>query len=517
MDLIGTVLLGRYRIDKKIGEGGMGQVFRAKDTFNGEDVAVKILKDELSLKLTYLRRFKREIKSGVMLEHEGIVGVLDEGKHNGKPFLVMEYVSGQNLRQWVKGKRNDLPLLLEKFEQICHAINYAHKYGIIHRDLKPENVLVTYEGKIKIMDFGLARRVDETSVITSPGTFIGTVVYTSPEQASGKDIDHRCDIYALGVMLFEMILGKLPFKGEDPIGVLFQHIHNPPPLCREINKNIPESLDKLIQKALAKEADKRFQTAGEMALMIRAIRVSLQGCSPKETNVKTPAQSASLEKLYKGRELPSAKTPMEKRQGSPPQTAPESPSSNVEVTFFILELSNFTLLSASIDARAVLEFLDFFSKRVDYEITRHGGKSIQNNGPRVFYIFRSMENSDFKYNSLQSAISCQKAILEMVEEEKWAKPFRRIAVNIGIETDLIPSEFVQDENISKIISRGSFYHTATLIQNQSKALRGNTILACDKTYEPVKDKLPGSLYKKMYVRGKKDPILVYQIDWENNK
>ena len=198
MDMIGETLLERYRIDKKIGEGGMGQVFRARDMFTGKDVAVKVLKEELSLKSTYLRRFQREIRSGSMLQHKGIVGLLDEGTVKGKPFLVMEYVEGQNLRQWMKAKKPNISQVLEKFEHISDAINYAHKSGVIHRDLKPENVLVTYDGHIKIMDFGLARRVDETSMITSPGTFIGTVVYTSPEQASGKDIG-LCFRYLAGI------------------------------------------------------------------------------------------------------------------------------------------------------------------------------------------------------------------------------------------------------------------------------------------------------------------------------
>lgn len=508
MDMIGCILLDRYRIDLKVGEGGMGQVFRAYDSYAGEDVAVKILKDELALKMTYLRRFRREIKSGGMLDHPGIVKILDEGEVGGKPFLVMEYVVGLNLRKWVRDKRNDIPLVLEKFEMICRAIDYAHKYGIIHRDLKPENVLVTYDGKVKIMDFGLARRIDETSMITSPGTFIGTVAYTSPEQASGKEIDYRCDLYAIGVMMFELLSGKLPFKGEDPIGVLFQHIHNKPPSCREYNRNIPEILERFIRKVLAKEPAKRPQTAAEMALMIRSIRKTMLEIPPPP-KINPPSRPMAIPKRKSVEPAPAAMA----RQPMPIEDRARESVGQVEVTFFMLEMPNFTSLSERIDAGTVFKFLDGFTRRIDHEVTRFGGKAIQSNGPKVFYLFRSVDDEEQARKAAMAAVECQRSFQQMLEE-KWTLPFKRISLNIGLETDYIPSDFARDENLSKIVSRGSFYHTATLIQNQSKALHGNTILACGKTFDKSKDSVSGSLYKKMFVRGKRDPLMVYHISWE---
>jgi len=510
MDMIGTLLLDRYRIDKKIGEGGMGQVFKARDLYKGQNVAVKILKDELSFKSTYLRRFMREIRSGNLLEHEGIVRVLDDGLVGGKPFLVMEYVEGKNLRQWAKNKRRAFPLILEKFESICEAINHAHKYGIVHRDLKPENVLITYDGKVKVMDFGLARKVDETSVITSPGTFIGTVVYTSPEQASGKEIDHRCDVYSIGVMLFEMLSGRLPFKGEDPIAILFQHIHNDPPSCRQFNPEIPVEIDRLIQKIMSKDPEQRPQTAGEAALLIRSIRIPLlesPTISKKDMISKTRRRSEKRGRPGKGGHISDRSVEDEK--------SPDFPPEDVEVSFLIIELSNFSNLTQSIDARSVLEFLDGFSRRLEHEVTRFGGKIIKSSGPKAFFIFRSTDNKQQALKASLAAMEVQKTISDM-RLERWASPFKKIPLNVGIQTDYIPSRFLVDENLSKIVSRGNFYHTATLIQNQNKALRGNTILVCGKTFEEAKDSVEGKLFKKMYVRGKREPIFVYQISGKRN-
>lgn len=504
MDIIGNILLDRYRIDLMIGEGGMGKVFRAKDLYTGKDVAVKILKEELSLKSTYLRRFKREIRSGGMLDHEGIVKLFDNDTINGKPFLVMEYVEGQNLRHWAKNKRRVIPLILEKFEMICEAINHAHKCGIIHRDMKPENVLVTYDGKVKVMDFGLARRVKETSMITSPGTFIGTVVYTSPEQASGKEVDHRCDLYAIGVMMFEMLSGKLPFKGDDPISVLFQHIHNDPPFIREFNRHIPESIENFLQKVMSKDPLKRPQTANEMAKMIKAIRLALienSASKRKVVNYGTRRKVAIPQKVKK-----------EKKESKPLIKAKEKPVGSVEVSFLLLELADFTSLTKNIDARTVLEFLDNFSRRIDYDVTRYGGKAIQNSGPSAFYIFRSTDSKEYALNAALAAIECQRSIKEM-KEEKRAFPFRRISMNVGIQTEKIPSEYTVEEGFSKIITRGSLYHTATLIQKRSKSLSGNSILVCGNTFKRAEEKIKGTIYKKMYVRGKRDPIMVYNVDW----
>jgi serine/threonine protein kinase len=503
MELIGRVLLDKYRIEQKIGEGGMGYVFRAKNIKTDKDVAIKVLKEELSQKNTYLRRFKREIHANSLMNHSGIVKLYDVGEIEGKPFIVMEYVEGQNLRQWAKNKRRAIPLILEKFERICEAIDSAHKRGIIHRDLKPENVLVTYTSDIKLMDFGLARQIQESSMITMPGTFIGTVVYTSPEQASGKQIDHRCDIYALGVMLFEMLTGKLPFKGEDPIAVLFQHIHNDPPLAREFNKTIPEELEQFIQQVLSKDPAQRPQTALEMSLFLRKIREPMSGTAMAKDAPFTAQVSDSIS-TGSGGDSGSQETPA----GSSSQVIL---SGDMDVTFLMLEMVDFASNTESIDYPSVQKFLDEYNRRLEDEILKFHGKVILSGGHRALYLFRAFDDRNYALSAVEAARGIQRSI--QVMRENGLKQFQRIPVNIGLESSIIPAEMTADENLSKIIANGKFYHTVTLIQNLSKALSGNTILICGNTYEKSKDTIPGVFYKKIFVRGKRDPVFVYKIGW----
>lgn len=503
MDLIGTVLLDRYQIDKKIGEGGMGHVYHARDNVTGQDVAIKILKADLSLKDTYVRRFEREIRSGSLLNHEGIVRIIDEGEIDSKPFLVMEYVEGRNLRKWARNKRRIIPLILEKFEKICEAIHCAHRHGIIHRDLKPENVLVTYTGEVKLMDFGLARKVQETSMITSPGTFIGTVVYTSPEQASGKLIDPRSDLYSIGVMLFEMVTGKLPFKSEDPIAVLFQHIHNKPPLASDYNKDIPPELDNFINMVLSKEPEKRPENALVMAGMLR----ELQGLPPKK--YEEPKASNKFQDFF-GKDHTTEIIEDVRRLDS--VQVSEITTGEVEVTFLLLELSDFISKTHQLDYPSVQKFIDEFNHRLETHMLKRRGLLIQPNSYKAFYVFRSTDNKNQAKAAVDAAVKIQRSLKELCESG-IPKLFSRIPLNIGIETSIIPAELAMRENLSKIVSNAKVYHTATLIQNLSKALPGSSILVCGSTYDKVKDEIPGLLFKKIFVRGRMEPVFVYQINW----
>jgi predicted ATPase len=257
--VIGTTLQNRYRLDAELGHGGMGVVYRAHDTLLNRTVAVKVLSDG-SVESGAHARLLREARAAAQLNHPNIVSVYDAGETERAPFIVMELVEGQSLYE---RPPRTLAETLAIARQICAALEHAHAHGIIHRDLKPENVILTPDGSAKLMDFGLARSNVATR-LTSEGAIIGTVFYLAPEQAQGHEVDGRADLYALGVMLYEMTTGSLPFDG-DPVTVLSRHIQTPPAPPRTLRPDLPPVLEGVILKLLAKNPADRFPSAREVA------------------------------------------------------------------------------------------------------------------------------------------------------------------------------------------------------------------------------------------------------------
>jgi predicted ATPase len=259
--MIGTLINERYRLDSELGRGGMGTIYRAHDTLLGRDVAVKVLSD-VTLSAESRARLLREAQAAAQLNHPNIVSIYDAGeakglRREGTPFIVMELVDGQAVHA-----RHSLDETLSIGRQVCAALEHAHAHGIIHRDLKPENVLVASDGTAKLTDFGLAHTVD--SRLSTEGAIVGTAFYLAPEQALGREIDQRTDLYALGVMLYELVTGKLPFSGDDLIAVISQHLHAPivPPSTH--NAEIPPGLDDLIVRLLSKQPEERPGSAADV-------------------------------------------------------------------------------------------------------------------------------------------------------------------------------------------------------------------------------------------------------------
>ena len=261
---LATALEGRYQVLAELGRGGMGIVYQAYDKQLKEQVAIKLLSPLLSTDNEALERLTREVSLARRVTHPNVIRIHDIGEVNGLYYVSMEYFGGTNLKEHLK-RSGPLSLLgaYQILSQMCSGLEAAHSQGVIHRDLKSQNVMVGPSGQIKIIDFGLARSI-HLEGMTATGLIMGTPEYMSPEQVSGKHADERADIYALGVILFEMLTGRVPFTGESAIAVGFQQLKDPPPSPRSINPQIPEEVEKIILKALEKNPIHRYRNVDEL-------------------------------------------------------------------------------------------------------------------------------------------------------------------------------------------------------------------------------------------------------------
>jgi eukaryotic-like serine/threonine-protein kinase len=255
----GTVVDERYRLDRKIGSGGMADVWLAEDTELDRSVAIKILHDRFAQDKEFVQRFQREAQAAAGLQHPNVVGIFDRGAFDGTYFIAMEYVEGPSLKDLVKGGMTPKDAI-DFTRQILTAARFAHRKGIVHRDLKPQNVLIDDEGRARVADFGIAR-AGETSDITATGSVMGTAQYISPEQAQGKPTTPRSDIYSIGVILYEELTGRVPFEGDSAVAVALKQVSEAPRRPSAINPNVPPALDAVVMRALAKDPDARFKDA----------------------------------------------------------------------------------------------------------------------------------------------------------------------------------------------------------------------------------------------------------------
>jgi len=262
--LIGTVFDGRYRIVRKLGTGGMADVYLAEDQELGRRVAIKILNDRHAADDQFVERFRREAKNAAGLSHPNIVSVYDRGTAEGTYYIAMEYLDGRSLKELIVS-RGPAPVktAVEYARQILAAVGFAHRHGIVHRDIKPHNVLVAGdEGRLKVTDFGIAR--SGASQMTEVGSIIGTAQYLSPEQARGAPVDQTSDLYAVGVVLYELLTGQVPFTGDTPLEIAMKHLSEVPKPPSELRPEVPHDLDLVVLRALAKDPADRYQTAEEM-------------------------------------------------------------------------------------------------------------------------------------------------------------------------------------------------------------------------------------------------------------
>ncbi len=288
----GSKFAGRYQIIEELGKGGMGKVYRALDKKLNEEVALKLIKPEIASDRETLERFQNELKLARKIRHSNVGGMYELLEDKGLHYITMEYVSGEDLKSFIhRSGQLASGTTIRIAKQICEGLSEAHKLGVVHRDLKSNNIMIDKEGNVRIMDFGIARSL-EAKGITGAGVMIGTPEYMSPEQVEGKEVDQRSDIYSLGVILYEMATGRLPFKGDTPFTIGMKHKGEAPRDPREINAQIPEDLSSVIMRCLEKEKDKRYQSASEVRSELESIE---RGIPTTELSVPTEKPMTSKE------------------------------------------------------------------------------------------------------------------------------------------------------------------------------------------------------------------------------
>jgi Tol biopolymer transport system component/predicted Ser/Thr protein kinase len=281
----GTTFAGRYEIIEELGKGGMGKVYRVYDKKIDGEVALKLIKPEIAADKNTIERFRNELKLAREIAHRNVCRMYDLNEEKGSQYITMEYVPGEDLKSMIRmSKQLSMITAISIAKQVCEGLVEAHRLGVIHRDLKPSNVMVDKEGNSRIMDFGIARSVKGKG-ITGAGVMIGTPEYMSPEQVEGKEIDQRSDIYSLGIILYEMVTGRVPFEGETALAIALKHKNDLPKNPSEINPQIPKDLNRMILRCMDKDKEKRYQSAGEAQSELENIEKVIPkpvGISPKK-------------------------------------------------------------------------------------------------------------------------------------------------------------------------------------------------------------------------------------------
>ncbi len=295
----GSVFAGRYEIIEELGKGGMGRVYRVEDKKVHEEVALKLIKPEIAKDKKTIERFRNELKIARKIRHKNVCAMYDLGEEKGRHYITMDYIPGQDLKGLIRQTgRLAISTAISIGKQVCEGLKEAHRVGVIHRDLKPNNIMIDKEGSVRIMDFGIARTVKDIG-ITGSGMMIGTPEYMSPEQVEGEEVDQFSDIYTLGIILYEMTTGTLPFKADTPFAVGIKHKSEAPRNPKELNPQISDDLSRLILKCMEKPQENRYQDVEEILEDLGKIEKGIPTTERQAVKIKPEEDPASEQKWEK--------------------------------------------------------------------------------------------------------------------------------------------------------------------------------------------------------------------------
>ena len=486
------VLNERYQLELKLGEGGMGSVYRALDLATNRDVAVKILRRDLAESKHARRRFAREARAAGMLNHPGIVRTMDF-VDDIRPYLVMELVSGVSLRRYIRRERPDSFRLLVITDELCDSLAHAHDRGVVHRDLKPDNLVVTPEGHVKILDFGLARvRIPEISHLTRSGSALGTCSYMAPEQAAGKPADERSDLYAIGIILYEALTGSIPFTADEPASILYMHVHEAPKPPRSLNPDIPVEMERLVLQLMEKKPSQRPANARVLKSLVTQVRRAMKG---EETAImEAVSMMASVADLPVATAVPMVIS-------MPSIVSNAEPADGDAVSVLAADIPNFTLFTRDRNPLETTELESVLIDELDHCVRDQAGKMLDRYGTRIVAAFCGQDHGSRAVLSAQTMRSRVQAVLSRYS--LITSP----TVSAGVFGGELPKRGVGDS--WEEMAKQELMHGAARLERLSRKLPDDTLVS--ETSLGVDSHLTTEPLRSLFVRGRREPIQVYRV------